>query len=95
MNEEGKTLDQRIDAIREESKKKWARIKVEEPEKWARMKAETKGKAKERKKIEVKEKNIDKLYGTVDVVDALERIERLLEKLIEFEENKEEYNERT
>ena len=40
-------------------------------------------------------KQSDQLYATEDVVHALERIEILLEKLIEFEENKEEYNERT
>jgi len=33
----------------------------------------------------------DQLYATKDVVDALERIERLLEQLIRFEEKKETY----
>jgi 4-hydroxy-3-methylbut-2-enyl diphosphate reductase IspH len=44
--------------------------------------------------IEDAERKISsEIYTTEEVVHALERIEILLEKLIEFEENKEEYNE--
>ena len=38
------------------------------------------------KVAEIKSKNVNELYTTKDVVFALDRIERLLEKLIDHEE---------